>query len=100
MTNTKNVSHIAIIMDGNRRWAKKNRLSVAAGHKAGAQNLEKIVHEAAEQNVKFLTLYAFSTENWKRSEEEVQNLMNLLRQYIKQDIAQLAEKRCENCFYW
>ncbi len=79
-------------MDGNRRWAKKNKLSVAAGHKAGAQNLEKIVQEATEQKVKFLTLYAFSTENWKRSEEEVKNLMDLLRQYIRQDIAQLVKK--------
>jgi undecaprenyl diphosphate synthase len=74
--------HIAIIMDGNRRWAKKFKLSVAAGHKAGAKTLEKMVRYANKIGVKYFTVYAFSTENWKRSEEEVSALMTLLKNYL------------------
>ena len=63
--------HIAIIMDGNRRWAKANGKPVAFGHKEGAKTLEKIVRYANEIGIKYITVYAFSTENWKRSKEEV-----------------------------
>ncbi len=75
--------HIAIIMDGNGRWAKKRGLPRKAGHKAGAETLEKIISAARELGLEHLTVYAFSTENWKRSQEEVDAIMNLLRQYLK-----------------
>lgn len=75
-------NHIAIIMDGNRRWAKAHNLPMQAGHKAGAETLEKIVRYAKTIGVKNITVYAFSTENWKRSEEEVSWLMTLLRNYL------------------
>lgn len=79
--------HIAIIMDGNGRWAKKRFLARKAGHKAGAQALRNLSEEMNKLGFQYLTIYAFSTENWKRSEEEVYDLMNLLRDYIKQYIA-------------
>lgn len=75
--------HIAIIMDGNGRWAKKRGLPRKAGHKAGAETLEKIISASRELGLAHLTVYAFSTENWKRSQEEVDAIMNLLRQYLK-----------------
>lgn len=75
--------HIAIIMDGNRRWAREKGLETKEGHKAGADNLEKIAKYCNEVGVKYLTVYAFSTENWKRSKEEVSALMLLLRNYLK-----------------
>jgi undecaprenyl diphosphate synthase len=74
--------HIAIIMDGNRRWAKERKLPVALGHKEGAKTLEKIVRYANKIGIKYFTVYAFSTENWKRSEEEVTALMTLLKNYL------------------
>ena len=76
--------HIAIIMDGNRRWAKTRNLPIKLGHKQGAETLKKIVRRANQLGVKYLTVYAFSTENWKRSKEEVDSLMNLLENYINQ----------------
>ena len=76
-------SHIAIIMDGNGRWAKKRSLPRKAGHKAGAEALEGIIDDCRTLGVKHLTVYAFSTENWKRSQEEVDAIMDLLRQYLK-----------------
>lgn len=75
--------HIAIIMDGNRRWAKANGKPIAFGHKEGAKTLEKIVRYANKIGIKYLTVYAFSTENWKRAEEEVSALMLLLQNYIE-----------------
>ncbi len=75
--------HIAIIMDGNGRWAKKRALPRKAGHKAGAKALEGIIEGANEMGIRHLTVYAFSTENWKRSEDEVSAIMDLLRQYLK-----------------
>lgn len=81
--NVKNLpEHIAIIMDGNRRWAKKNNLNTAQGHKEGAENLKRISKFANKIGIKYLTVYAFSTENWKRSEEEVGAIMKLLKFYI------------------
>lgn len=74
--------HIAIILDGNGRWAKKRGLPRAAGHKAGAKTVEKICEDAYRLGVEYVTLYAFSTENWSRPESEVSMLMNLLRDYL------------------
>ena len=75
--------HIAIIMDGNRRWARNKGLPVELGHKEGAKTLEKIVRYAKNIGIKYITVYAFSTENWKRSEEEVSTLMNLMMNYLE-----------------
>ena len=75
--------HIAIIMDGNGRWATKRALPRKAGHKSGAEALEKIIYAAKDMGLEHLTVYAFSTENWKRSEEEVGAIMDLLRMYLK-----------------
>lgn len=74
--------HIAIIMDGNRRWAKAQGKSVNSGHKEGAKTLEKIVRYANKIGLEYITVYAFSTENWKRAEEEVKALMMLLQSYL------------------
>ena len=74
--------HIAIIMDGNRRWAKANGKSISQGHKEGAKTLEKIVRYANQIGLGYITVYAFSTENWKRAEEEVKALMLLLQSYL------------------
>ena len=76
-------AHIAIIMDGNRRWAKNNNLDVRLGHKKGAETLENIVKYCNKIGIKYLTVYAFSTENWKRSKEEVGALMKLLQTYLE-----------------
>ena len=78
--------HIAIIMDGNGRWAKKRGLPRKAGHKAGADALQTVTEGAMELGIKHLTVYAFSTENWKRSDEEVEGIMDLLRKYLKENI--------------
>lgn len=75
-------THIAIIMDGNRRWAKERGLDIRQGHKEGAKVLEDIVRYAKKIGIKYITVYAFSTENWKRSEEEVGALMLLLQNYL------------------
>ena len=75
-------THIAIIMDGNRRWAKSKGLPSALGHKKGAETLEKVVRYANRIGIKYITVYAFSTENWKRAEEEVSALMLLFQSYI------------------
>ena len=83
-------AHIAIIMDGNRRWAKQRNLDVKLGHKKGAETLEKIVKYCNKIGIKYLTVYAFSTENWKRSEEEVGALMLLLKMYLE-DFARRAD---------
>lgn len=74
--------HIAIIMDGNRRWAKAQGKPASFGHKAGAKTLEKIVRYANKIGLEYITVYAFSTENWKRAEEEVNALMMLLQSYL------------------
>lgn len=74
--------HIGIIMDGNRRWAKAKGIPVGLGHKEGAKTLEKIVRYANKIGIKHITVYAFSTENWKRAEDEVSTLMNLMQSYL------------------
>ena len=75
--------HIAIILDGNGRWAKKKGMPRNFGHTQGSKNVERICEDAYKMGVKFLTVFAFSTENWKRPKEEVDALMNLLRNYMK-----------------
>ncbi len=84
--------HIAIIMDGNRRWAKENLLPYNMGHWKGAETLSKIVKSAAMQGVKVLTVYAFSTENWSRSDEEVDTLMALFEHYLTQQREEMMEQ--------
>lgn len=79
-------NHIAIILDGNGRWAKKRGMPRSYGHIKGCENLEDICEIAKELGVKYLTVYAFSTENWKRSKEEVDGLMKLFRNYLKKCI--------------
>ena len=74
--------HIAIIMDGNRRWARAQGKPSAFGHKAGAKTLENIVRYANKIGLEYITVYAFSTENWKRAEDEVNTLMKLLQHYL------------------
>ena len=86
------LEHIAIIMDGNGRWAKKRGLPRTLGHRKGAEVVKEICKAAEKAGIKYLTLYAFSTENWKRSEDEVASLMDLLRQYLKSDFQELHER--------
>lgn len=76
-------SHVAVILDGNGRWAKKRHMPRTYGHKAGADTVEKILLAADEIGIKYLTVYAFSTENWKRDVEEVSTIMNILRVYLR-----------------
>ena len=85
------LNHLAIIMDGNRRWAVSNDLDVYEGHRKGAENLWSIVEKTNESNIKYLTLFGFSTENWKRSQKEVYYLLSLLKQFL--DDANLKIKK-------
>ncbi|MDI6740898.1 MAG: isoprenyl transferase [Candidatus Edwardsbacteria bacterium] len=85
--------HLGVIMDGNGRWAKKRGLPRAAGHRAGMKSVKTIVNACGEVGVKFLTLYAFSVENWLRPKPEVTVLMRLLREYLKSEIDELDAKR-------
>ena len=78
--------HVAIILDGNGRWAKKRHMPRNFGHKAGADNLEQVIEDAWDLGIKYLTVYAFSTENWKRSVEEVTGLMTILRDFLRKSI--------------
>ncbi|CCJ33492.1 isoprenyl transferase [Caloramator australicus] len=81
--------HIAIIMDGNGRWAKKRNLPRTMGHKAGVETIREIVKTCSKIGIKYLTLYAFSTENWKRPQDEVNTLMNLLVEYLRKEVEEL-----------
>ena len=92
-------AHIGIIMDGNGRWAKKRGLPRTAGHKAGAETFRRIATYCGEIGVKYLTVYAFSTENWKRSEEEVSGIMRLLDRYLDEALQDLDKKKVRACFY-
>ncbi len=83
--------HIAIIMDGNGRWAKKRGLPRNAGHKAGAETFRRIADHCHKIGVKYLTVYAFSTENWKRSEEEVSGIMRLLENYLTEALRDMEK---------
>lgn len=91
MTDNK-LKHIAIIMDGNGRWAKEKGLARSAGHKKGAETLQKIASAVADNGIKYLTVYAFSTENWKRDKSEVDYLMGLLREYLSSEFKEIKEK--------
>ena len=85
--------HVAIIMDGNGRWGIKKKKSRNYGHKRGIEVVEKILEEAIKKKIKYLTLYAFSTENWKRPRKEINFLIKLLEIYIKNEIKNLVEKK-------
>ena len=93
LTENNELRHIAIIMDGNGRWASKQGLPRSLGHKKGAEVVKTIARGAADKGIQYLTLYAFSTENWQRSKEEVSYLMTLLRQYLKGDLQELKENK-------
>ena len=90
--------NLGIIMDGNGRWAKKRGLPRQAGHVTGAQVFRKITKYCEKCGVKFLTVYAFSTENWKRPQEEVDAIMNLLRQYLKESLADFQQENIRTRF--
>ena len=83
--------HVAIIMDGNGRWGLKNKKSRNLGHKYGLKKVEKIIKSSIKNNIKYLTLYAFSTENWKRPKLEIQFLLNLLESFLKEKIDKLVK---------
>ena len=85
------LDHLAIIMDGNRRWANANNLPSYEGHKRGAENLWNIINNIQEFKLKFLTVFVFSTENWKRSRREISFLMNLLNQFLDDTISKITE---------
>ena len=91
--------HIAIIMDGNGRWAKKRGLPRNAGHKAGAETFRRIADHCNTLGVKYLTVYAFSTENWKRSEEEVGGIMRLLEAYLKEALRDMEKNHIRFCAF-
>lgn len=85
-------NHIAIIMDGNGRWAKKRGMPRVMGHNAGMQSLKEIVRACSDMGVKYLTVYAFSTENWKRPEDEVSGIFKIMVFYIKKELAELKRE--------
>ena len=87
------LKHVAIIMDGNGRWGLKNKNSRNAGHKAGLNTVQKIIKETIKNNIRFLTLYAFSTENWKRPKKEINFLFNLLENFLKEEIEELNKQK-------
>ena len=104
MTDTVNAGlpvpqHIAIIMDGNGRWAKQRGLPRTAGHAAGGEAFRRIANYCRTLGVKYLTVYAFSTENWKRSEEEVSGIMRLLGKYLQEALADMEKNRVRFCFF-
>ena len=87
-----NIKHVAIIMDGNRRWAKENNLPSAAGHKKGVEALRKTVRACDDLGIKYITVYAFSTENWKRTKEEVDFLMDLVAITLKNQLDEMHKE--------
>jgi undecaprenyl diphosphate synthase len=84
--------HIAIIMDGNGRWAKRRGLPRIAGHRAGVENIRRILTECVEQNIRYLTIYAFSTENWSRPSAEVEGLMRIFSEFLDRETRSLHEQ--------
>jgi len=86
------LNHVAIIMDGNGRWGLKNKKSRNEGHKAGLKAIDKIINKTIEKKIKYLTLYAFSTENWKRPKKEINYLFSLLENFLKNRIKDLNNK--------
>ena len=91
--------HIAIIMDGNGRWAKKRGLPRTAGHAAGAEAFRRIANYCRTLGIQYLTVYAFSTENWKRSEEEISGIMRLLGKYLNEALADMEKNRVRFRFF-
>ncbi len=87
------LNHVAIIMDGNGRGGLRNKNSRNAGHRAGLNTVEKIIKETIKSKVKFLTLYAFSTENWKRPKKEIKFLFNLLEDFLKDKVEDLNKQK-------
>lgn len=85
------LNHLGIIMDGNRRWAKSKGLEAIKGHKQGIETAKVIIKAAIEENISFLTLYAFSSENWKRDPAEIRDLMNLLRFFLNHEVNNLSD---------
>ena len=94
-----NLKNIAIIMDGNGRWAKKNNLQIKEGHARGVSALKEIVKESVNQNIESLTVYAFSTENWKRPKSEVKAINNLIVNSINNDLDELIEQKVKIRFF-
>ena len=94
-----NLRNIAIIMDGNGRWAKKNNLQIKEGHARGVSALKEIVKESVNQNIESLTVYAFSTENWKRPKSEVKAINNLIINSINNELDELIEQRVKVRFF-
>ncbi len=86
-------THIAVVMDGNRRWARQRRLPALAGHRAGVETIRRTLRHARERGVRYLTLYSFSTENWRREPAEVQGLMRLLEETILRETDTLVRDR-------
>jgi len=82
--------HVAVIMDGNGRWAKKRNMPRVAGHRAGADAVREVVETARELGIRYLTLYAFSSENWKRPKREVNALMSLLRRFMREELEEMS----------
>ena len=91
--------HIAIIMDGNGRWAKRRGLPRTAGHSAGSETLRRVAAHCSRLGVEYLTVYAFSTENWKRSEEEIAGIMKLLKNYLLEAMRDMEKNRVRFCFF-
>ena len=91
-------NHVAIILDGNGRWAKKRGMPRTFGHKKGAENVVKITRAMKESGVKYLTLYAFSTENWQRSKDEVDALMQLLNEYLDKELKEIMDNNVRIVF--
>jgi undecaprenyl diphosphate synthase len=87
-----NPQHIGLIMDGNRRWARQFSLPVALGHADGARRVRSIVQACAERGVRFITLFAFSTENWRRPQDEVSSLMGLMTLYLQKEVKNMSAK--------
>ena len=87
------LNHVAIIMDGNGRWGLRNKNSRNAGHKAGLNTVEKVIKETIKNKIEFLTLYAFSTENWKRPQKEIKFLFRLLENFLKDKIEDLNKQK-------
>ena len=94
-----NLKNIAIIMDGNGRWAKKNNLQIKEGHARGVSALKEIVNESVNQNIESLTVYAFSTENWKRPKSEIKAINNLIVSSIKNELDELIEQKVKVRFF-
>src|SRR5690606_2768738 len=86
---SQNPKHIAVVMDGNGRWAQRRGLPRTFGHRQGAEAARRVVKAAGEMNIPYITLFGFCAENWKRPENEIKDLMNLLRQYLRSETAEL-----------